>query len=121
MTPRRQAAVGVQLLCLHDPRLTPSSAPCFGPLQLVFTRSATGALQLIGEMFPWSSSSTYAYARSNHKSVLGEPAAHAPAVVGGLVTALQPLQEMQHTQQLAGSNGPLPAACAAYNAVPCNP
>ncbi len=42
------------------------------PLQLVFTRSATGALQLIGEMFPWSGGSQYAYLRSNHKSVLGE-------------------------------------------------
>jgi molybdenum cofactor sulfurtransferase len=37
----------------------------------VFTRSATGALQLIGEMFPWSGGSQYAYLRSNHKSVLG--------------------------------------------------
>lgn len=40
-------------------------------VQLVFTRSATGALQLVGEMFPWSAGSQYAYLQGNHKSVLG--------------------------------------------------
>ncbi|KAF5842717.1 pyridoxal phosphate-dependent transferase [Dunaliella salina] len=39
--------------------------------QLVFTRSATGALQLVGETFPWSASSMFRYLRTNHNSVLG--------------------------------------------------
>mmetsp|Transcript_19003 Transcript_19003/g.53201 ORF Transcript_19003/g.53201 Transcript_19003/m.53201 type:complete len:843 (+) Transcript_19003:23-2551(+) len=39
--------------------------------QLVFTRSATGALQLVGETFPWSGSSMFRYLRTNHNSVLG--------------------------------------------------
>eukprot|EP00201_Polytomella_parva_P019889 CAMPEP_0175045484 /NCGR_PEP_ID=MMETSP0052_2-20121109/4452_1 /TAXON_ID=51329 ORGANISM="Polytomella parva, Strain SAG 63-3" /NCGR_SAMPLE_ID=MMETSP0052_2 /ASSEMBLY_ACC=CAM_ASM_000194 /LENGTH=457 /DNA_ID=CAMNT_0016309027 /DNA_START=682 /DNA_END=2052 /DNA_ORIENTATION=- len=39
--------------------------------QLVFTRSATGALQLVGETFPWSAKSVYRYLRENHNSVLG--------------------------------------------------
>lgn len=34
--------------------------------------SATGALQLVGEMFPWGPASQFAYTRCNHKSVLGE-------------------------------------------------
>eukprot|EP00878_Enallax_costatus_P013939 GHUV01014576.1.p1 GENE.GHUV01014576.1~~GHUV01014576.1.p1 ORF type:complete len:479 (+),score=157.31 GHUV01014576.1:163-1437(+) len=39
--------------------------------QVVFTRSTTGALKLVGETFPWSKSSTFAYLRENHNSVLG--------------------------------------------------
>lgn len=39
--------------------------------QVVFTRSATGALKLVGETFPWSRASTFAYLRENHNSVLG--------------------------------------------------
>ena len=38
---------------------------------IVFTRSATGALTLLGEAFPFSPNSTYAYTVSNHNSVLG--------------------------------------------------
>jgi molybdenum cofactor sulfurtransferase len=41
--------------------------------EVVFTRSATGALYLLGESFPFSSGngSSYAYTVSNHNSVLG--------------------------------------------------
>jgi molybdenum cofactor sulfurtransferase len=40
--------------------------------EVVFTRSATGALHLLGEAFPFSSrGSNYAYLVSNHNSVLG--------------------------------------------------
>ena len=39
--------------------------------QVVFTRSATGALQIVGETFPWSQGSIFAYLRENHNSVLG--------------------------------------------------
>ncbi|KAJ9529686.1 hypothetical protein QJQ45_014473, partial [Haematococcus lacustris] len=39
--------------------------------QLVFTRSATGALKLVGETFPWSPASQFRYLRENHVSVLG--------------------------------------------------
>jgi hypothetical protein len=39
--------------------------------QVVFTRSATGALKLVGETFPWAPGSTFAYLRENHNSVLG--------------------------------------------------
>lgn len=38
---------------------------------LIFTRSATGGLQALGELFPWSPSSRFAYLVSNHNSVLG--------------------------------------------------
>jgi molybdenum cofactor sulfurtransferase len=38
---------------------------------VVFTRSATGALKLVGETFPWKEGSTFAYLRENHNSVLG--------------------------------------------------
>lgn len=40
--------------------------------EVIFTRSATGALHLLGESFPFSSrGSNYAYLLSNHNSVLG--------------------------------------------------
>ncbi|KAG1671558.1 hypothetical protein FOA52_011280 [Chlamydomonas sp. UWO 241] len=38
---------------------------------LVFTRSATGALKIVGETFPWTGGSTFRYLRENHNSVLG--------------------------------------------------
>lgn len=38
---------------------------------VVFTRSATGALTLLGESFPFTKDSRYAYTVSNHNSVLG--------------------------------------------------
>ena len=39
--------------------------------QLVFTRSGTGALHTVGETFPWSRRSRFAFLTSNHNSVLG--------------------------------------------------
>jgi molybdenum cofactor sulfurtransferase len=39
--------------------------------QVVFTRSATGALKLVGETFPWAPGSEFVYLRENHNSVLG--------------------------------------------------
>jgi molybdenum cofactor sulfurtransferase len=39
--------------------------------QVVFTRSATGALKLVGETFPWGPGSEFVYLRENHNSVLG--------------------------------------------------
>eukprot|EP00892_Ulva_mutabilis_P009776 jgi/Ulvmu1/7170/UM034_0078.1 len=39
--------------------------------QVVFTKSATGALQLTGEAFPWTDDSVFRYTRENHNSVLG--------------------------------------------------
>ena len=39
--------------------------------QVVFTKSATGALKLVGETFPWGKDSTFRYLRENHNSVLG--------------------------------------------------
>ncbi|KAL4457811.1 hypothetical protein ABPG75_012676 [Micractinium tetrahymenae] len=66
--------------------------------ELVFTRSATGALQLIGEMFPWGPASQFACTRSNHKSVLGireYAKAHGAAVV--------PLTEQEVEAWLASS------------------
>ena len=39
--------------------------------ELVFTRSATGALYLLAESFPWNESGNFAYLVSNHNSVLG--------------------------------------------------
>ena len=38
---------------------------------VVFVASATQALKLIGEVFPWDKDSIYAYSRYNHNSVLG--------------------------------------------------
>jgi len=38
---------------------------------VVFTRSATGALKMVGETFPWSKDSQFRYLRENHNSVLG--------------------------------------------------
>ena len=38
---------------------------------MVFTRSATDSLKLVGETFPWSKSSEFRYLRENHNSVLG--------------------------------------------------
>ncbi|GLJ52600.1 hypothetical protein SUGI_1119500 [Cryptomeria japonica] len=37
----------------------------------IFTSGATAALKLVGETFPWSSSSNYMYTMENHNSVLG--------------------------------------------------
>eukprot|EP00899_Mesostigma_viride_P007506 jgi/Mesvir1/16757/Mv15130-RA.2 len=39
--------------------------------QVIFTDSATGALKLVGESFPWSPTSEYRYLKENHMSVLG--------------------------------------------------
>eukprot|EP00798_Chlamydomonas_sp_ICE-L_P024132 gene24132-9714_t len=39
--------------------------------QVVFTRSATGALKMVGETFPWDEGSKFRYLRENHNSVLG--------------------------------------------------
>lgn len=38
---------------------------------MVWTRSGTGALRELGETFPWSSASRFAYLVPNHNSVLG--------------------------------------------------
>lgn len=38
---------------------------------LVFTRSGSGALHLVGETFPWSPASSFSYLTVNHNSVLG--------------------------------------------------
>ncbi|EFJ44557.1 hypothetical protein VOLCADRAFT_64703 [Volvox carteri f. nagariensis] len=39
--------------------------------QVVFTKSATDALKIVGETFPWSEGSMFRYLRENHNSVLG--------------------------------------------------
>jgi hypothetical protein len=39
--------------------------------QVVFTRSATEALKIVGETYPWGPASEFAYLRENHNSVLG--------------------------------------------------
>eukprot|EP01025_Chloroclados_australasicus_P039899 TRINITY_DN4155_c0_g1_i1.p1 TRINITY_DN4155_c0_g1~~TRINITY_DN4155_c0_g1_i1.p1 ORF type:complete len:789 (+),score=82.25 TRINITY_DN4155_c0_g1_i1:167-2533(+) len=39
--------------------------------QVAFTKSATGALKIVGETFPWSQNSSFRYLRENHNSVLG--------------------------------------------------
>eukprot|EP00775_Hariotina_reticulata_P006756 gene6756-6973_t len=36
---------------------------------IVFTKGASESLKIVGECFPWSSSSTFTYTLSNHKSV----------------------------------------------------
>lgn len=38
---------------------------------IIFTANATAALKLVGESFPWSDSSEFAYTVQNHNSVLG--------------------------------------------------
>jgi molybdenum cofactor sulfurtransferase len=38
---------------------------------IVFTANASAALKLVGECFPWSSGSEFAYTLQNHNSVLG--------------------------------------------------
>ena len=49
-----------------------SDVPSLLPLlQVVFTKSATGALKLVGETFPWGKDSAFRYLRENHNSVLG--------------------------------------------------
>lgn len=42
-----------------------------GTYSVIFTQSATAALHLIGDAFPWSNQSEYLYAKHNHNSVLG--------------------------------------------------
>ncbi|GFR48351.1 hypothetical protein Agub_g10238 [Astrephomene gubernaculifera] len=39
--------------------------------QVVFTKSATDGLKLVGETFPWTEGSMFRYLRENHNSVLG--------------------------------------------------
>lgn len=65
---------------------------------LVFTRSATGALQLVGEMFPWGPASQFAYTRCNHKSVLG-----IREYAKGHGASVMPLTEQEVEEWLAGS------------------
>lgn len=38
---------------------------------VIFTRSATGAIVLLGDAFPFSANSSFAYTQANHASVLG--------------------------------------------------
>eukprot|EP00198_Chlamydomonas_reinhardtii_P005516 XP_001694852.1 predicted protein [Chlamydomonas reinhardtii] len=40
-------------------------------VKVVFTKSATDGLKLVGETFPWSQGSMFRYLRENHNSVLG--------------------------------------------------
>ena len=81
------------------PLQTPPLPPALPPtMQLVFTRSATGALDMVGQLMPWSApaggngdsgrggrgggeegsgsssggGSSFLYTRSNHNSALGE-------------------------------------------------
>lgn len=42
-----------------------------GTYSVIFTQSATAALHLVGDSFPWSNQSLYLYAKHNHNSVLG--------------------------------------------------
>lgn len=42
-----------------------------GSYTVIFTSSATAALKLVGEAFPWSNRSHYMYSKHNHNSVLG--------------------------------------------------
>eukprot|EP00210_Caulerpa_lentillifera_P000805 g779.t1 len=39
--------------------------------QVIFTTSATAALKLLAETYPWTENSTFRYLRENHNSVLG--------------------------------------------------
>lgn len=41
------------------------------PLQCVWTRSASGSLQSIGNVFPFTERSRFAYLENNHNSLLG--------------------------------------------------
>lgn len=41
------------------------------PLQCVWTRSASGSLQSIGNIFPFTERSRFAYLENNHNSLLG--------------------------------------------------
>lgn len=45
------------------------------PGQIVWTRSGTGALHVLGETFPFTAGSRFAYLDSNHNSVLVRPPA----------------------------------------------
>ncbi|GAB4818580.1 hypothetical protein N2152v2_005626 [Parachlorella kessleri] len=38
---------------------------------LIFTRSGTGALRMLGEAFPWTPQSSFTFLTSNHNSLLG--------------------------------------------------
>ncbi|KAH0574878.1 Molybdenum cofactor sulfurase [Spironucleus salmonicida] len=42
-----------------------------GTYSIIFTASATAALKLVGDSFPWSNSSKFLYSKHNHNSVLG--------------------------------------------------
>lgn len=51
---------------------TPLLLPRLGELsQVVWTRSGTGALRELGETFPWSPASRFAYLVSNHNRCAG--------------------------------------------------
>lgn len=45
------------------------------PVQCVWTRSASGSLQSVGNIFPFTESSRFAYLENNHNSLLGVLAA----------------------------------------------
>src|SRR6266498_910194 len=38
---------------------------------IIFTQNATASAKLVGEMFPWTSKSSYKYLRESHNSVIG--------------------------------------------------
>ncbi len=50
--------------------LPPAASP-----QCVWTRSASGSLQSVGNIFPFTKASRFAYLQGSHQSLLGEPAA----------------------------------------------
>lgn len=89
---------------------------------LVLTRSGTGALNLLGDAFPWTPESTYAFTRANHNSVLGirSVAGQYGAQYGALseegVEAWLADPEMRHPPFLPGGSehaGPRRARAAA--------
>eukprot|EP00884_Botryococcus_braunii_P022713 jgi/Botrbrau1/9125/Bobra.160_3s0002.1 len=56
--------------------------------ECVFTSGATGALKLVGELFPWGPGTHFWYTRDNHNSVLG--LRELAMASGGVACAVQP-------------------------------
>ncbi|KAJ4835539.1 hypothetical protein Tsubulata_028426 [Turnera subulata] len=68
----------------------------------IFTSGATAALKLVGEAFPWSSGSNFAYTMENHNSVLG---IREYALQNGAAAFAVDVEDVGHAGGMSRDNG----------------
>ncbi|ETI55136.1 hypothetical protein F443_02161 [Phytophthora nicotianae P1569] len=71
---------------------------------LIFTSGATAALKLVGESFPWTKESTFAYSMDSHTSVLGIRGYAAAKGSSIQCVELSELEEIERDEQVSAES-----------------